>query len=143
MRFSEAKNLKVVSKATAETVGKITDYVLNPATGTVAALILKKTSGAGDTLPWGDIAAFGDDAVIIADDNVIVSAAGELKELGDKRHHADGKRVLNTAGVELGAVQDVDFDTATGQILALDLKDGPLEAPKLLAIGSYAVVVAA
>jgi uncharacterized protein YrrD len=143
MRFSEAKGLKVVSKATAETVGKITDYVLNPAAGTVAALVLKKTNGQGDTLAWSDITAFGDDAVIISSEDVIVAATGELAELADKSHHADGKRVLSTDGVDLGDVKDVGFDPATGTILSLELKDTSIEDPKLLAVGSYAVVVKA
>jgi sporulation protein YlmC with PRC-barrel domain len=107
----------------------------------VAALTLKKTSGQGDTLPWSDIAAFGEDAVIVAAEDVIVTASGELQELADKRHHADGKRVLNTEGVDLGPVRDVEFDIATGRILTLDLKEATVEAPNILGIGSYAVII--
>jgi uncharacterized protein YrrD len=59
IRFSEAKGYKVVSKATAETVGKITDYIVDPAAGRVAALVLKKTSGDGDTLGIEDALAVG------------------------------------------------------------------------------------
>jgi uncharacterized protein YrrD len=143
IRFSEAKGYKVVSKATAETVGKITDYIVDPAAGRVAALVLKKTSGDGDTIPWADVAAVGGDALIVATEDVIVSASGELAELSEKRHAADGKRVLNTEGVELGKVKDIQFDTATGHIVALDLKGGSLEELTLVAIGSYAVIVKA
>ena len=141
MRFSEAKGYKVVSKASADTVGKITDYVIDPKAGKVAALVLKKTSGDGDTLPWADLSSFGTDAVTVDNETVIVEASAELAELTGKRHAAHGKRVLTTDGADLGDVEDIEFDPETGKITALVLKEGEVEGHRLMAVGSYAVVV--
>ncbi len=143
MLLSDARGRKVVSKSSAETVGKITDYVIDPTARTVAALVLKKTSGEGDTLPWDNILSVGDDAVIVADDDAIVTASGRVAELGDKRFAAHGKRVLDSGGVEHGELKDIDFDPATGTITALVVKDGTIDGITLVAVGSYAVIVRA
>jgi sporulation protein YlmC with PRC-barrel domain len=143
MLLSEAVGRRVVSTSSAETVGRITDYVLDIGAAQVAALLLKKTSGGGDTLPWTEIVAFGNDAVTVGNDAAIVPASGHIAELREKRFAAHGKRVLTTAGVELGVVDEVDFDPSTGAIRALLLKDGEVGGERLLAAGSYAVIVRA
>jgi sporulation protein YlmC with PRC-barrel domain len=143
MLFSQATGQKVVSKESAETIGRVTGYLLDAPSRRLAALILKKTSGDGDTLPWDHLLAFGDDAVIVADGTSIVVAQGELAELGNKRLAMGGKRVLTTAGVEVGQVKDIDFDPSTGELTGLILKDDQIEGARLMAVGSYAVIVQA
>ena len=54
-----------------------------------------------------------------------------------------GKRVLATSGDELGKVKDVEFDPATGDVLALLLDEGASPGERLIGVGSYAVVVQA
>ena len=103
---------------------------------------LKKTDS-GDTLRWQDITAFGADAVTVAGPERITDGGEDLGALLDKRNHVLGKRVLATSGDELGKVRDVDFDPATGYVLALLLEDGFVEGKRLIGIGSYAVVVQA
>ena len=66
MRFSEAKGHKVVSTDSAETVGKVAGFVVDPRSASVVALSLKKTGDHGTTLPWTGITAFGPDAVTAA-----------------------------------------------------------------------------
>lgn len=84
MKFSEAEGRKVVSTTTAETVGKIADYIIDPKQKTLAGIVLKKTSGNEDTIPWDSVDAFGEDAVMIKDDDVLVVPSGRLAELTDK-----------------------------------------------------------
>jgi sporulation protein YlmC with PRC-barrel domain len=143
MLFSQAAGQKVVGRESAETVGKITDYIIDPKSRQVAAVVLKKTNGDGDTLPWDHLIAFGDDAVIVANADSVVVADGHLAELSEKRFAANGKRVLTTAGVEIGQMKDIDFDPASGAITGLVLKDQEIEGARLMAIGSYAVIVQA
>ncbi len=144
MLFSQAKGHKVVSTATAETVGLVDAVVLDPSTSRVAALHLRKTSGDGDVLPWASLTAFGADAVTVSGSDVIVTATGDLVTLADKSHAVLGKRVLTTAGTELGHVDDIDFDPADGRLVSLVLAKGAgaVDGPLLRSVGSYAVVVA-
>jgi hypothetical protein len=51
--------------------------------------------------------------------------------------------VLSTAGVQLGTILDVDFDPAVGRLAWLLLEQAPIDAGRLLGVGSYAVVVRA
>ena len=141
MRFSEAEGHKVVSTSTAETVGRIDRFVVDAPGRRVAALLLKKTSAGGDMLPWAAIAAFGVDAVTVGDASAVVTADEHLAELADKRHTLQGKRVLSQLGVDLGVVKDVDFDPADGTVRAILTDREELTGERLVAAGSYAVVV--
>jgi sporulation protein YlmC with PRC-barrel domain len=142
MRFSEASGHKIVSTATAENVGKLDAFVVDPVTRSVVALTLKKTAD-GDTLPWGDIVGFGADAVTVADAAKIVEAPADLAELTGKDHHLLGKRLLSSGGDELGKVKDVDFDPATGTVTSIITKEHEVPGSALVGVGSYAVVVTA
>lgn len=143
MRFSDADGRKVVSTATAETVGKVHDYVIDPQGPNVVALLLKKTDE-GDTLRWADVLAFGTDAVTVEGADKITATGDDLTPLLDKRNHLHKKRVLSTLGDELGAVKDIDFDPATGSIISLVLDDkSEVAGKRLVGVGSYAVVVEA
>lgn len=143
MLVSEAQGHKVVSTADASTAGLVDGFVLDPAAGTVAGLTLKKTAGNGSMLPWSDVTAFGVDAVTISGAHLVVEPQGELLELSGKAHHFLKKRVLTTAGLQLGTVRDIDFDPATGKIISILTDDQPIDGSGLVGIGSYAVMVRA
>lgn len=140
MLFSEVSGRKVVSTGTAETVGRVDDFVIDPSTRSVIALELKKTD-TGDTLTWASLTAVGADAVTVADASAIRDADGRVAELSGKDHRALGKRVLTMLGDEIGKVEDVDFDPATGALTALIVGSQELPGGSLIGIGSYAVVV--
>ncbi len=141
MRFSEATGRKIVSTSTAETVGKVDAFVVDPHRRVVVAVECRKTSG-GDVLPWADIVGFGADAVTVRDAAAIGGAGPEVDALRGKDHSVLGKRVLSSAGDELGKVDDVAFDAETGAIEALVLTGGDIAGDRLLSVGSYAVIVA-
>jgi sporulation protein YlmC with PRC-barrel domain len=140
MRFSEASGRKVVSTSTAETVGRIEEFVIDPRSHSVVALELKRTD-TGDTLRWSDIVAFGVDAVTVTAADKISDAGPDIQTLTGKAHRVLGKRVLSTRGDELGRVADVEFDPETAAITAFQLDSGDVEGVRLIGIGSYAVVV--
>ena len=140
MRFSEATGRQVVTTSTAETVGRVDDFVVDPRRRAVVALSLKRTEG-GDTLLWTDIAAFGADAVTVTSADKIVDAAPAIVALSGKEHRLVGKRVLTADGDDIGIVDDVEFDADTGTITSLLLSSGDVEGARLVGVGSYAVVV--
>ena len=142
MLFSQARKRKVVSSSTAETVGKVSDFVVDPATRSVAAVTLKK-SESGDVLRWADLTAFGTDAVTVTGPDKLGSGDERVQALAGKDRRLVGKRVLTSGGDELGKLQDVDFDPESGRLSSLLVEDGPeVTADRLLGVGSFAVVVA-
>ncbi|MGV8967740.1 MAG: PRC-barrel domain-containing protein [Cellulomonas sp.] len=126
----------------AEAVGSVDGFVLDPVTSMVVALHLRKTKN-GDTLLWRDVTAFGVDAVTVSGDDKITDPGGEVVALSGKDHQVVGKRVLSTAGDELGEVTDVEFDPDSGAVTALVLNTGGVAGTRLVGVGSYAVVVSA
>jgi uncharacterized protein YrrD len=140
MRFSEALGHKVVSLASAETVGILAEFVIDPQSRRVVALGINK-SPSGTALRWDDIESFGPDAVTVSDADKIAGPDRDVDRLSGKDHHFLGKRVLLTVGDELGEVEDVEFNADTGGLVAIMLKSGDVEAHRLVGVGSYAVVV--
>ena len=143
MLFSEAIGQRVVSTTSAATVGHVGSLVIDPAAQRVVALSLKKTPVSGTLLPWADVTAFGVDAVTVASESQIIEEQGQFAELNSKAHIILKKRILNTAGIQVGTVRDVDFDPADGRILGILTDDQPVDGRALLGVGSYAVVVRA
>jgi len=143
MLFSEAVGQRVVSTTSAATVGHVSSLVIDAAAQRVVALSLKKTPVSGTLLPWSDVTAFGVDAVTVTSESQIIEEQGEYAELNSKAHVILKKRILNTAGLQVGTVRDVDFDPADGRILGILTDDQPIDGRALLGVGSYAVVVRA
>ncbi len=142
MRFSEAKGRKIVSTGTAETVGKVDGFVVDPRSRTVLALEVKKAAS-GDVLAWQQVESFGTDAVTVIGADTIADAGPQVAALTGKDHRLLGKRVLSTAGDELGKVKDVEFDGASGAVTLLLLDRGEVAGVRLRGVGSYAVIVTA
>jgi len=144
MLYSDLKGRKLVDTSSADTVGKVDGFLLDPATQSIAGLEFKKTDG-GDTVAWSSITAVGDDAVTIPGTSVLVEPEGHLAELASKRGHVLKKRVLTDGGDDLGEVRDVDLDPSSGSVRELVV--GPKKSPthvagaRILGVGSYAVVV--
>lgn len=142
MRFSEAAGRKVVSTSTADSVGKIDDFVVDPRVPAVVALALKKTDS-GDTLRWADITAFGSDAVTVTGVERLTDADADLADLLGKDHRLIGKRALSTTGDEIGTVTDVEFDPNSGTVTAIVLDSEQVAGHRLVGVGSYAVIIRA
>jgi sporulation protein YlmC with PRC-barrel domain len=141
MRFSEAKNRKVISTTGATTVGKLQSFVVDPRGAHVVALTLKKTEGDGDTLVWSSITSFGRDAVTVESADLITQAEGDLIVLSDKQHRVLGKRVLSERGDELGKVKDVEFDPDNGAVRSLITDTEEIAGARMVGLGTYALVV--
>lgn len=142
MRFSEATGHKVVSTATADTVGRVAGFTVDPQSRAVVALELKKTAS-GRVLRWSDLLAFGADAVTVSGADKITEPDEPITALTGKAHHLVGKRLLSSAGDVLGKVDDVEFDPETGMVTSLLANGAGLDGRRLIGVGSYAVVVQA
>src|SRR5581483_2637226 len=114
MRFRAALRRPVVDTTTAETVGEVVGFLVDPATRRVVGLRLGKVKGRASLLAWDDLKAFGVDAVTVEGTGRLRSAAEEMP--GAAGHDVLGRRVLTEGGDELGAVEDVEFDPQTGQV---------------------------
>ncbi|MDQ3628785.1 MAG: PRC-barrel domain-containing protein [Actinomycetota bacterium] len=141
MRFSEAKNHRVMSVRDAATVGRLQRIAVDPATSSIAGLKLRKTTGEGDTLAWSELEAFGRDAVTIDSADRIVRASGDLQRLLSKDYAVLGKRVLSVGGVDLGTVKDIDFDMGSGAVLTVITERHEVPGTGIVGLGSYALVV--
>ncbi len=142
MRFTDAVGRKVVSTSTAETVGRVAEFVVDPGQRRIVAVQVKK-SAAGKSLRWSDIAAFGEDAVTVTGVERLVDPDEAVVALLGKNHHLLGRRVLDTLGDEHGKLADVEFDPATAEITGLVLANGLVPGERLVGVGSWAVVIRA
>jgi sporulation protein YlmC with PRC-barrel domain len=143
MLVSEAMSHKVMSTESASTVAKVAGFIVDPTGPRVLALRLAKTRGNGDTLHWEDLQGFGPDAVTVADEGAITAARGRAADLSGKQFELLGKRVLDDRGDEVGQVQDLEFDPETGTVTTVLTSHGPVPGERLVACGSYAVIVTA
>ena len=141
MLASEAKGRPVMSTETATAVGKIDGLLVDPATSKVVAFSLTKTHGDADALHWEDLTSFGPDAVTVDAEALISKPRGWAAELSGKHLGVLGKRVLTDKGVELGTVDDLEFDPKTGDVLALVTGAEAVDGKRMLGLGSYALVV--
>ncbi len=143
MLFTELTGRKIVSTDNASTVGVVADYLVDPQVPAVVALTVAKNPGQGSVLPWSNMTAVGSDAVTVPTAGAIITPDEHLAKLSGARHALPGKRVLTTAGEELGTVRNVEFDHASGRLDALVLESGRIDPARLLGVGSYAVIVRA
>jgi len=146
MLYSDLKGRKLVDTTSADTVGKVDGFLLDPAGRTVAGLEFKKTDH-GSAVAWEDLASVGADAVTVAGTDVLVDPEGRLADLATKDAQVLKKRVLTDAGEDLGAVHDIDIDPQSGALLELIVGEKKqrhsVAGSRLLGVGSYAVVVKA
>lgn len=142
MRFKESIDRKVVSLANAESIGKVSHFVVDVPEHKISAMKLRKTDDKHRAfVVWGSISAFGDDAVTVADAAVLAAGDETLEKGADKHHQLIGKLALSTLGDELGVVSDVEFDPATGVLLRIQHTHGSTHGDGLVGIGSYAAVL--
>ncbi|RAL30807.1 PRC-barrel domain-containing protein [Rhodococcus sp. AQ5-07] len=140
MLFSAVSGRQIVGSGAADTIGEVAGLVVDPTTRRILAVHVKKAES-GSVLPWSKIGAFGDDAVIVDTSQAITDPDDETAALEGKSHNLLGKRVLTSAGNQIGTIDDVDFDPQSGAITSLILDTEDVPGHRLVGVGSYAVVV--
>lgn len=129
----------VLDLATATTIGKVDDVVVDASDRRVVGFLLGKVSGTGTWLRWDAMTALGADAITIDSVGALTSPPDDAGGL--RAHKALGGRVVTDGGRELTTLVDVDIDPTDGTITSLSLGDRTLPADALLGIGSYATIV--
>jgi sporulation protein YlmC with PRC-barrel domain len=142
MRVTDLNKRPVMDVATATTVGRIDDVVVDPSTRQLVGFSLRKTPGKASWLAWDRLKALGADAATI--DNVEALTEGPDEEVPPALKHGKviGGIVLTNQGLNLGNLVDVEFEADSGSVTSLVLDSGRiLPADGLIGIGTYAMVV--
>ena len=139
--FNAADKRTVVAGDSAENIGKIRRFIVDPGANRVEAVHISGRGKKADIIEWGRL-RFGGDAVIADSGDAVERVEEERELLAVKGTLAmRGSRVLDTAGFELGTVEDVSFDSETGELQTVRTTTGEVDAARLCSLGSYALVV--
>jgi uncharacterized protein YrrD len=143
MRLRESADRRVVGRDSAEKLGAVKRYLVEPERAEIVALEVAGAPGGRTIVDWSSLTGFGPDAVVIAGSESLRAPEGDLERaFVDGRFDLDGKRILTAAGDELGGLRDVEFDERTGRLTALETDEGKLlPVKRLIAIGPYAVII--
>jgi uncharacterized protein YrrD len=134
VHLSELVGRRVVSRATAETLGDVHDLYIAIQPASVTALQIGKGRKAG-AVAWKSIVGIGPDAVVVADDDALVEHPDAASPMG--------RLLLSELGNAAGTVRDVEFDDASGGLIALSSDSATITGDRLMADGPYAIIVAA
>ncbi len=135
---------RIVSKATAETLGSVDGVVIEAGQQRLVAL----TSGKGRkarVIPWKEVSGVGSAAVVVEHDDAAREPA-EGFETQQARGDAAlmGGLILSDRGNALGAVVDVEYDAETGALTSIRTSQSlTITGARLRAIGAFAWIVAA
>jgi uncharacterized protein YrrD len=139
--FKAADGRKVVSRASAEELGNITHLVLDTERRSVAHVIIGKRKDAR-IFDWDSVSGFGADAVIVSGEEALREPVNDFeRELAKGKLDPVGRRVLSDLGNELGRVDDIIFDSASGVVEQIIVAGQEFQGDALLGAGSYAVVL--
>jgi len=134
-----AAGRKVISRADARDLGVVGHLLVDAAERRIAAIVIGRGRKA-QLIDWSQVTGFGPDAVMVIDDGA-VRAPIDDRERAAAAVEMVGRRVLTEHGTELGMLDDVTFDAATGTVEMLRIGDREIPAGSLLGSGPYAVVV--
>ncbi len=141
--FAGAIGRKVVSRTSAEELGKLSHFVVDIGHLRVSRLVIGKGRKA-QLVDWEHVSGFGPDAILLdqeeslqlaVDDGDRAAARGDFELLRN--------RALSELGNDVGTIDDLTFDPTTGDLLTVVLGSAEHAAAELLAAGSYAVVLSA
>lgn len=140
--LADAMGRDVMSRATAEKLGALSGAVLD----VPSRQIVSWQIGTGRRALVAEHAAvrgIGDAAVVI-DQQSSARAAASPAEVATVKGNRPllTARVLTDAGEEIGPVEDVEFDPASGAVLSVTVPGGRIPADRLRGLGGYALVVA-
>lgn len=135
---------KVVSKASAETLGSVDGVVIDAASRTITGLQLGRGRKA-KIVPWARVSGVGTAAVIVEEDDALRDPADGVEQRfasGDVT--LIGGLVLSDRGNSRGTVADVEYDADTGALTSIHTSQSTtIDAERLRAVGGYAWVVTA
>ena len=123
VRATELMGLTVVTLDRAAAVGEVRDVLFDPGRSRVVAFTVR---GRGllspplvGLLPATAVRAIGRDAVLIADENALVTERDGMVSALDNQVEVLGKEVVTDAGTTLGDVVDVVLEVEAGEAVVV------------------------
>lgn len=142
-RLAAASGRKVISRTSAEELGKLAHIVIDVKRCQVTSLVVGKGRKAR-IIPWEQVSGFGPDAIMVADETALQEPRDDHEQAAaDGKLELLGKHALSDIGTALGTVTDVVFDQDTGAIQSILVDDSEQSAASLLGAGSFAVIISA
>jgi sporulation protein YlmC with PRC-barrel domain len=142
-RFTAVSGRTVISRTSAEELGKLAHIVIDVKRGQVASLVVGKGRKVL-LIAWEQVSGFGPDAIMIADETALQEPRDDREQsAADGKLELLGKHALSDTGNDLGTIADVVFDSDTGAIESILVDDREEPAASLLGAGSFAVIVRA
>jgi uncharacterized protein YrrD len=139
--FRNAIGRKVVSRASAQKLGAVDHLLIDDQQRRVASVVVGRGRKA-QLVDWGQLSGFGPDAVMVADETSLrVPADDRERGAAEGKLELVGKRALSELGNELGAIDDVTFDSDSGALEDFVIGDRRISAGSLLGSGSYAAII--
>ena len=118
-RVSEIVGKPVVSAESGESVGKVTDLLVDANGDRLVGVVVRRGMfGTEHVLPYTDVQAVGRDALVARSDHGVVGPREWHERHIDAARSSTlkDKRVVTNHGRQLGAVKDVYVDEHTGTI---------------------------
>jgi sporulation protein YlmC with PRC-barrel domain len=130
-----------MSRASANEVGSVGHLLVDAQQRRVAAIVIGHGRKA-QLVDWAQLSGFGPDAIMVVDEAALRPPADDRERAAvEGSLELVGKRALSERGNELGQIDDVTFDAATGALEDLLIGDRRVPAGTLLGNGSYAAVL--
>lgn len=143
--FSGALGRRVVAADTAEEIGKVKTFVVDPSGRKIEQIQVDGSKRSPKLVDWADVQAFGSDVVLVVGNDRLHEVPDDddrTTEVTKGKIDFVGTRILTTDGVERGTVDDVHFDEATGAIEGvLGDEAGRIDGARIRALGSYAMTI--
>lgn len=140
--FNAADGRNVIAADTAETIGEVKGFVVDRTASRIESVHVAGRGRKAEVLPWSSISSFGSDAVMTEVADATERVSGEHDKLAVKgKIVARDTRVLDTNGFEQGTVDDVMFDPDSGSLTGVLTTNGHVDASRLRALGSYAMII--
>jgi uncharacterized protein YrrD len=153
-RVSELVGKPIVSAANGERVGRVSDVLLDRGSCRTVGLVLAGGLMSSEhVLPYGDVQVVGKDAIVArTGDGLMGPKAWRAQGIETERSSSlRNKRVMTSAGRQLGAVNDIYLDETTGVVEAIEVsgskmgglmrRTSVLPQTAALTIGPDAIVV--
>lgn len=140
--FTGAEGRSVVASDTAEDIGEVKGFVVDPSATRVDAVHVSGRGRKAQVVDWSAISSFGADAVMADSSSTPEQVSTERETQAVKgKVAALGSRVLTTTGFDAGTVVDVEFDLGSGELTSVRTDTATFGADRLRSLGSYALVV--
>jgi uncharacterized protein YrrD len=141
INMKSALGRSVVAADSAESLGEVQNFLLDAEGRNVSKIHVAGRGKRAELLPWSAV-TFGPDVVMAADSAQLVSVEGdrELEAVKGEVVLLDA-RILDTGGCAHGRVSDVEIDTRTGEVVAVESMGTRIAARDFCSLGPYALVV--